>query len=470
VGSVDSLWSIASPIFEFPAFLMPPPVFVAVVTSLVIVLRFDGSLRPPRDPVPGFTYSHDLFRGDSSRKPLLDNSEKLASCSATISLSSLCDGCRKEMPIAIGGRYLSNTPRMTSATTEYEGLLLGLEWLEQLFSSLLMSNQTSDAVNLINKEHEVECSKLIIKGDCKSVIDQMNSRSVPRKMEPHYNSAISRIECIRDLYAGYHQRTTGHLGTLKVCFEHVPREENYFCDAICNLIINQKQVDFLRSINDLILLGENIKTNSAGDEPFIDTFNTRRNTYTMQPTSVYFKQALDEICHNPQLYHSSRLALACVLTEASIRKKDVAILSDISGFFMNMSRRWSKYYYAANGHDAVGKDTLRKVGITCEKLSKHFSGPSLGDNELCCDGIKSVFDFCTNYKVNYYEGSDVVLSTSAVKYFSDISDIINIVEKECQIDGLPSWNIIATKDVWHDISLISIAKGCGWKYLDRVKV
>ncbi|KAL3761705.1 hypothetical protein ACHAW5_004269 [Stephanodiscus triporus] len=368
---------------------------------------------------------------------------------------------------------------MTSAATEYEGLLLGLEWLEQSLSSLLMLNQSSDAVNLINKEHEVKCSKLIIKGDCKSVIDQLNSHSVPRKMEPHYNSAISRIECIRDLYAGYHQRITQeHLGTpgvstcpmLKVCFEHVPREENYFCDAICNLIVNQKQVDFVQSINDLILLGDNDKTNSAGDGHIIDTFNTKRNTDTTQPTSVYFKQALDEICHNPQLYHSSRLALACVLIEASVRKKDVAMLSDISGFFMNMSRRWSKYYYSENGHDAVGKDTLRKVGITCQKLSKHFSGAYLDDSEICCDGIKSVFDFCTNYNLNYYEGSDVVLSTSAVKYFSDISDIINIVEKERQIDELQSWNILATKKLWHNSSLINIAKGCGWKHLDRVKV
>jgi len=448
---------------------MPLPFFVAVATSLVIVLQFDGSLCPPRDPISGFTYLHEILHGDSTRKPLLEGSGKLASCSATISLSSLCDGVREEIPIAIGGRYLSIIPRMTSATTEYEGMLLGLEWLEQSFSSVYMLNQSGDAIHMINRENKVEDSKLIIRGDCKSVIDQLNSRSVPRRMEPHYNLAISRIECIRDLYAAYHQRTTSkHLQTpdasvspvLKVCFEHVPREKNYFCDALCKLIINRKQLDFVESIQDLILLGENDETNSADDGPKIDTFNKRRNTYAMQPTSVYFKEALDDICHNPQLCHSSRLALACVLTWASIRKKDVAILSHISGFYLDMSRRWSKFYYARNDNDSVGSDTLRKVSTACEKLARKFSGASLEDYELRCCEIKSVFEFCTSYKSNIYEGGDEALTTISVTYpYTDISDIIKIVEKECQRNDLESWNMLATKSAGLESSSVTTARG-----------
>jgi len=465
--AVDSIWFIVSPISEFQAFLMPLPLFVAVATSLVIVLQFDGSLCPPRDPISGFTYSHDFLHGDSTRKPLLGGSEKLASCSATISLSSLCDGVREEIPIAIGGRYLSNIPRMTSATTEYEGMLLGLEWLAQSFSSVYMLNQSADATHVINRERKFEDSQLIIRGDCKSVIDQLNSRSVPRKMEPHYNLAISRIECIRDLYAVYHQRTTSkNLQTpdasvspeLKVCFEHVPREKNYFCDALCKLIINRKQLDFVESIQDLILLGENDETNSADDGPKIDTFNKRRITSAIQPTNVYFKEALDEICHNPQLCHSSRLALACVLTWASIRKKDVDILSHISGFYLEMSRRWSKFYYVQNDNDSVGSETLRKVSITCEKLARNFSCASLEDYELRCCEIKSVFEFCTNYKSNYYEGGDEALMTSSVTYpYTDISDIIKIVEKECQRNDLESWNMLATKIAGLECSSVTTA-------------
>jgi hypothetical protein len=448
---------------------MPLPVFVAVATSLVIVLQFDGSLCPPRDPISGFAYSHDFLRGDSTKKPLLDGSEKLASCSATISLSSLCDGIREETPIAIGGRYLSNIPRMTSATTEYEGMLLGLEWLAQSFSSVYMMNQSSNAMDVIDRARKVEDSKLIIRGDCKSAIDQLNSRSVPRKMEPHHNLAIIRIQCIQDLYAEYHQRTRcAHIGTpaasvspvLKVCFEHVSREENFFCDSLCKLIINRKQLDIVESIQDLILLGENDETNSAVDGSKLNTFNKKRPTYAVQPTSGYFKQALDKICHNPQLCYSSRLALACVLTGASIRKKDVAILSDISGFFLGMSRHWSKIYYAQSDHDTVGSDTLRKVSITCEKLATHFSGASLENNELRCCDIKSVFGFCTNDKSNYYEGGDEVLKASSVTYpYTDISDIINIVEKERQRIDLQSWNMLATKISGCESSSVNISRG-----------
>ena len=71
-------------------------------SCLVMLLKFDGSLRPPRD-----------FYNFCSP----DGSQKLASCSATISLQS-SDGLGEERMIAIGGKYISNEPFMTSADTE----------------------------------------------------------------------------------------------------------------------------------------------------------------------------------------------------------------------------------------------------------------------------------------------------------------------------------------------------------------
>jgi len=87
----------------------------------MIILQFDGSLRPPRDPHPGFTYSSKVIGGG-----ILDGSEKLASCSASISSS---DGNDDEKLITMLGRYIPNEISMTSANTEYDGLLLGLDWL-----------------------------------------------------------------------------------------------------------------------------------------------------------------------------------------------------------------------------------------------------------------------------------------------------------------------------------------------------
>jgi hypothetical protein len=429
---------------------MPPPLFIAFATSLVIVLRFDGSLCPPRDPMPGFTYPQDFFR---EKKPL-DGGEKLASCSATITISSPCDGDREEMPIAIGGRYLSFMPHMTSAIAEYEGLLLGLEWLERSFSSAFIFNKTSDLKDLIKKEDKVQDSKLIIRGDCRLVIDQLNSRSNPRKMESQYKTAMTRIECVQGLYAEYHRRTMcENLGTpdvsvtpvLKVCFEHVPREENYFCDALCKLVINQKQFCSVKLIQDLISLGEaNENDVSRNDGPKFNTQRRSRNTLTMQPTSIYLKQALDEICHNQHLCHSSRLALACVLVSASIRKRDVAILICISGFFLDMSRRWSKIYYYKNDHDAVGSDTLKRLSIHCEELSKHFSRGSLEYGK--CPEMRSIFEFCTNYILSEYDCDDDDLpENAALTPYVDISSITSNVKNERQKFELLRWNLNIVK-------------------------
>jgi hypothetical protein len=132
--------------------------FVAAAsTSLVILLHFDGSFRPPRDPIPGFTYSRDVF----DNAPLYNNSEKLASCSSSISIlsSPCCSGVgdKKETRIAIGGRYLPNHIEMSSAMAEYEGLLLGLDWLMNLSPNLLLSNYSIES-------HQFKDATLIIRG------------------------------------------------------------------------------------------------------------------------------------------------------------------------------------------------------------------------------------------------------------------------------------------------------------------
>jgi hypothetical protein len=107
---------------------------------------------------------------------------------------------------------------------------------------------------------------------------------------------------------------------------------------------------------------------------------------------------------------------------------------------------------------------LRKVSITCEKLARNFSGASLEDYEFRCCEIKSVFEFCTNYKSNYYEGGDEALTSSVTYPYSDISDIIKIVEKECQRNDIESWNMLATKISGLESSSVTTARGvwmCG---------
>jgi hypothetical protein len=134
--------------------------------------------------------------------------------------------------------------------------------------------------------------------------------------------------------------------------------------------------------------------------------------------------------------------LACVLASASIRKQDVAILSCISGFFLDMSRRWSKIYYNKNDDDAVRSDTLKKVSIHCEELSKHFSRGSFEYGELRCPEVRSIFEFCTNYISSDFDGCDEELPPRAALYpHGDISSVISNVKSERHMKELLQWNL-----------------------------
>jgi hypothetical protein len=144
---------------------------------VLIVLQFDGSLRPPRDA--GFP-TQKLGR--------------LGSCSAAV-LSD--DG---QQVLAIGGQTLPLVPGMTSADVEFEGLLLGLRYL--------CDDHKSNSDGAI----------LLVQGDCKTVIDQMNGDAEPRKLKSMYEKAI---------------KLSSQLNFGNIEFEHIMRDSNRLCDSIC---------------------------------------------------------------------------------------------------------------------------------------------------------------------------------------------------------------------------------------------
>jgi len=416
--------------------------------------------------MPGFTYSPNVFASDSSRQQL-DGSEKLASCGAAI--SRICGPTEgrhmgKERLAAIGGRYLPIVPGITSADTEYDGLLLGLEWLVCAFSS----DQEIYNMDLYkDDEQRLLGPKLIIRGDCKTVIDQLESRSIPRKMEEKYNLAVQRIESLKELYSEFQQRIVCKnlddetvLQELTICFEHVPRENNHFCDAICKLVINQKQAQIVESIQNLIRLGEEDARKNIENQcnNCIDNNIERKQRKRSKkkggshPKSNYLQQAINSICYTPQLCHSSRLALACELTNVSIKLRDAAILNDLSNFFLQMSRRWARIYYGEQEDTQASTDrrrnTLRRASIACENLSEHIIlGDILGgdEKELAHDKIDSIFEFCT--MTNSRDSEKIVASENSaiLMPYLDILDIISQVDVKPWRDELLNWNTIASE-------------------------
>lgn len=403
----------------------------------------------------GFTYSTSAFLRDSAGQ--LAGSDKLASCSAAISLH---DFGREERILAIGGRYLPNAPGLTSADVEYDGLIFGLDWLVHAFfleqendpSISVTSERNSIMTQLGNDGHRLSGPKVVIRGDCKTVIDQLNSRSVPRKMEEKYIEAMDRIQSLKGMFAKYQQRTVrNNFGAadasisqdLKICFEHVPRENNYLCDALCKLIVNQKQVEIVESIEALIRLGEvdAAKKISTKNNAKVKRVKRPKRKRTCDPKSEYFQQALAGI-NGPRLCHSSQLALACQLALASIRQNDAAILANLSAFFLRMSRRWSQIYYREDASDCVGRDTLRQVSIACDGLAEGFMGASMDGSTIAgaqdlVHLIDSVFEFCTRKKSQgNKEHTDLTIDDTVIAYHDvDITHLNMTAAESLMMDG-----------------------------------
>lgn len=168
------------------------------IESLLLILQFDGSLRAPRDG--GFP-TQKLGR--------------LASCSAIV----LSDDRRRIL--AIGGQMFPLQAGMTSADAEFEGLLLGLEFL-------------CDTRHPYNSNDSITSPPLLVEGDCKAVVDIMNSNALGRKVASKYETAMRYI---------------AELNPDDIRFQHIQRDLNHHCDYICQEVIQIAVDQNLKELN-----------------------------------------------------------------------------------------------------------------------------------------------------------------------------------------------------------------------------
>lgn len=138
-----------------------------------------------------------------------------------------------QTPIALGGRRVPVRFDSTSAHAEYEGLLLGLEWL---------CEQRKDLLNIVSSDGSPETrGVIVIQGDCKTVIDQLSGKSFSRKLQVPHQQALDHIEELKH--------------TWDFRYEHIPREYNTVCDDICaritNLLTWKVSNDMSHYLNDL---------------------------------------------------------------------------------------------------------------------------------------------------------------------------------------------------------------------------
>ncbi|CAJ1942832.1 unnamed protein product [Cylindrotheca closterium] len=171
-----------------------------IVSAWILVLQFDGSFRPPKDP--GY--------------PTV--AAKMATCAACFFfVSDLHDAC-DPVTIVLGSRFLPITMDMTSAHAEYEGLLLGLEWLSKHSQSVLSSDYVFSTTTITTPD---QTQKLIIQGDCKAVIDQLSGKSISWKLQKEHDQAMKFLNDFSHYFDS-------------IDFDHIPRKENVLSDSLCS--------------------------------------------------------------------------------------------------------------------------------------------------------------------------------------------------------------------------------------------
>lgn len=188
-----------------------------IFSACILVFQFDGSFRPPKDP--GY--------------PTV--AAKMATCAACFFfVSDQDDDVCDPGTLALGSRLLPISMDMSSAHAEYEGLLLGLEWLAQRSRSVLSSADLHVSPAIPNQRQ-----KLVIQGDCKTVIDQLAGKSMSRKLQKKHDQAMKFLnECSRNFYT--------------IDFEHIPRKQNFLSDSLCsNTMLAVESFHYQRCCSEL---------------------------------------------------------------------------------------------------------------------------------------------------------------------------------------------------------------------------
>lgn len=329
---------------------------------------------------------------------------------------------------------LSLIPGMTSADAEYEGLLMGLDKLRVFLSDEQNMNSfmSSDPI-------------LTVKGDCKVIVDQFQGKSAPRKMEIKHNLAIEKLRKLQNMCAAHPQSSK----KLSVRFQHIPRDDNHLCDAICRLLVNQKQRSSVTSIHDAIKAGEREASAQSGTRPIKKKTKKKPKT-----KNLHFQKALDGIVSSTeldvQLCHSSQLALACELASAAIQQQDVVVLDELADFFLLMSRRWGRIYYYEDVNSQEVKNALADLSQRCRDLSDHYSTRAGQEdtvaNEEMVELLKKLFVFFTN-------NNDMESDGGVEAPFLDVSELVDEIDSEGWKE-VQQWELLAYDAIKRDVATL----------------
>ena len=274
---------------------------------LTLIFQFDGSLRIPQDPHPQIVPTSIT---SSSVLPL-------ASCSFALLIED--DNDHTKNILRLEGKPLYEK-QWSSADVEYEGLRLGLN--EILHFPFF--NQTSTSCYLSYNNNEI-----IIRGDCKTVIDQLNGISLPRKQRTYYNEAKALIERIENE------------NNVTFIYEHVKRDENQLCDYMCFKIIQLMQFKYVIDLKNTIdkIVQEASLVNRNEKEMVLSKKKRMRNKSTQFANLIHSLSSHDSASHIPV---SIRPYWLCQLFFHAESLNDYVAIRLIGEALISESKYWKK--------------------------------------------------------------------------------------------------------------------------------
>jgi len=331
---------------------------------VLLILTFDGSYTKPFKAknkavisrVPFFPYS-DTFPIDL---------RPVAACGAAIFIDDNAkDGSKL---IAIGGKKFppycpDYSSDFTSAHAEYEGLILGLNWILEI----LKRNDAEMIKTLFSS------AGLIIKGDCKTVITQLNGESLPRKLSKKYREANNLLHDVKKYLYNFYQND------FKVSIQLIGREENKIADAIARIVSYTMQRRVLQKIK-LCLQNNN-------DHTIVYKLHSNENKRKKQLPgldSSPFASTLDLIMSHlgSVLSHTQRIAFLHLVANQAELIQDAVALAAVGGAMKIEASRLPSVFSSSKPstientlkEGMTKKDELKLRGIQLEIKAMQIMG------------------------------------------------------------------------------------------------
>jgi ribonuclease HI len=329
--------------------------FCNIVHSFQFLVYFDGSLH------------HSTFSERNKNIP------SIAIGSAVIYTCHDNSPQDADVLMGFGTQQFPIYPDITSADVEYDGFILALGQLHQC----LLLYRAANSLEIPSSWD----GDIIIRGDCKTIIDQMNGHSTPRKQRLKYNKASEIIQHIFHLIDDDYMKPLHQ--SVHFIYEHVTRDKNEFCDLLCKQALYTLQRNHLDQIVESIhATSQDSSSFSIANHPIIVKAGTSLKTTSkknIHPTP--FSILLERIVNfdNVHLPISWRPSLYLTIALSAIPSKDPMTLYHVGQLLVDIASKWKPGSHLESEQEDLYTQWLH-VGLILQYVGSIHLG--LSENEI----------------------------------------------------------------------------------------